>query len=77
MKQERLEDKLQVDWNGPTMPLCDGAVQTAMRKYCTNCKREKNRDGHFIHQSNGILSYDCSKAVEMLRENTFKLPIMK
>ena len=74
--QTRIEDEMQIAWNGEDIYHCDSVVKEALEAYLSKCKREGDREGHFIRRSSNIKSYVVSKAVDSKVNCPPKLPVM-
>lgn len=77
LKDERIDDEMQLAINGPQTPHCDQVVETSLKTYWQDAKQIQNRnDGHFIRRSENIISYGVSKAVDAVRDAPENLPFM-
>ena len=74
--QQRLEHEMMVAWNGENIYHCDSVVNEALDSYLSKCKREGDKDGHFIRRSSNIKSFVVSKAVDSKAKCPAKLPVM-
>ena len=75
LDQQRLEDEIQVAWNGEDTFHCDAVVTEALASYWGSCKTLGNREGHFI-RSEDIKTYAISKAVYSQKNQSAKLAVM-
>ena len=65
--QQRIEHGMMVAWNGENIYHCDSVVNEALDSYLSKCKREGDKDGHFIRRSSNIKSFVVSKLlIQML-----------
>ena len=53
-----------------------GRIQEALGSYLSDCKREGDKEGHFIRRSSNVKSYLVSKAVDSKLNRPPKLPVM-
>ena len=51
-------------------------VEEAMRLYWSKCRMRNSEDGHFIRNSENVMSWKVSKAVVKVNEVKPKLPFM-
>ena len=74
--QTRIENEMIIAWNGEDIYHCDSIVKEALGSYLSDCKREGDREGHFIRRSSNVKSYLVSKAVDSKLNRPPKLPVM-
>ena len=74
--EEMIITETSVSLNGPNPVNCDSVVEEAMRLYWSKCRMRNSEDGHFIRNSENVMSWKVSKAVDKVNDVKPKLPFM-
>ena len=76
LDQTRIENEMMVAWNGEDLYHCDSVVKEALESYLSDCKRNGDKEGHFVRRSSNVKSYLVSKSVDSKLVCPPKLPVM-